>query len=1222
MRGKKRGRSVISLLLIFSMLSLCFPHAVWAEEAAPEREQAVAEAASETGEEQEIAEAASETGAESETDSETAAESSAAETERERAETVQEGAAERESAEAAPEIGAEQESAEAAPRTEAEQETAENAEMKPEETGVTSAVASASELPVPEGEGGEMPALRKTLTAENGVTVKLYAEKGTFPRGSYAEVREASREEAMEAAQQVVQGTVVDAAAVDITFYNEDGEEIEPADQKRVHVSLKADRKLEGDEYRVVHIEDNGEAEIISEVSHISARQASFSAESFTIYSIIGEELPTRCYRFFKAEGSEEIWVKQRVKEGEELLRPRVPEHAAGREFLGWYEAGASVPFDGFGTVNGITESSTVDLYARYSSEVHIFYHSIDGTIIRVDSIEENHDTEIERKSPYVQMASVTQTHNGWYLEGDAEKKDISGHYHVGTEDLHLYPLVEDGWWIIFDTKGGSTVENQFVGANDTDKRVIEKQPLRTGYVFDGWYEDEGYTKPWDFTRETEGAVTLYAKWNPGTADYAVQYFRKDPNDETKDILIKQTNHSGTVGAEAGYEWDAATQKLPELTDEEYFGLHIDQPRTDAAREFIKPDGSTVRKVYLESNVHSITMKWTGDDGIAHEATTEVRYKQNLRAVWDKVKPYDVFIEGTRWQWANSGGATWANSYLDFPVMVYDEDILWVRQTGILWNLFYQIFYEGIDGEVPEGCTPVENGGRIFYLKKESGFRAGWNGALDPPLAKDFAVDLELSEGNISTWKLKNCWLVYFHKRSGENWKKHWMSKRYTYENQYEFNEDPDHKMQVYMRRLRYALRFHENGGAEIADIENIPYEKKLGQYEPLTAYPIGVHRVIDGQELQFAGWYTDSDCKGLRFDFAGSTMPADNLDLYAKWEPLRYTVYFDSDGGTPVAPAENIRYGMPVTKPKDPTCDGYSFIGWMLDGKPYSFESGVSQDLTLKAQWRSLGGFRVRYDLNGGSGRAPEDLNGYYENTEAEAKAPSEAVAPEGKVFIGWRRTDTGERVYPGGILTVPGDVTLSAEWGDIDKTTRLLYDFNFGSYGIRAQGPGSNEVREIENNSIVKLRGFSYMGDVPDGYEFAGWYATPDASGEALNQVQIDRINEDKNRVYAAWKRVKGSGGNGGGGGNGGSTPASPVRPAPATPPAPENVVPAVLGAARDVVQHAQDAPGRVLGVMRRAIATGDQGMAGAYAAVFLAAFSGMAVWAVRRRKREKRR
>lgn len=64
------------------------------------------------------------------------------------------------------------------------------------------------------------------------------------------------------------------------------------------------------------------------------------------------------------------------------------------------------------------------------------------------------------------------------------------------------------------------------------------------------------------------------------------------------------------------------------------------------------------------------------------------------------------------------------------------------------------------------------------------------------------------------------------------------------------------------------------------------------------------------------------------------------------------YTVTFDSYGGTPVPPKQEVEYGLTATKPADPTLKGYTFAFWYLGDEKYDFSAAVEQNITLTAKW------------------------------------------------------------------------------------------------------------------------------------------------------------------------------------------------------------------------------------------------------------------------------
>ena len=76
--------------------------------------------------------------------------------------------------------------------------------------------------------------------------------------------------------------------------------------------------------------------------------------------------------------------------------------------------------------------------------------------------------------------------------------------------------------------------------------------------------------------------------------------------------------------------------------------------------------------------------------------------------------------------------------------------------------------------------------------------------------------------------------------------------------------------------------------------------------------------------------------------------MLAENITVTAQWEINRYTITFDTAGGSEIAPITQ-DYGTAITAPADPTREGYTFIGWDRD-IPVTMPA---ENMTLKARWR-----------------------------------------------------------------------------------------------------------------------------------------------------------------------------------------------------------------------------------------------------------------------------
>lgn len=74
---------------------------------------------------------------------------------------------------------------------------------------------------------------------------------------------------------------------------------------------------------------------------------------------------------------------------------------------------------------------------------------------------------------------------------------------------------------------------------------------------------------------------------------------------------------------------------------------------------------------------------------------------------------------------------------------------------------------------------------------------------------------------------------------------------------------------------------------------------------------------------------------------------------------PAKYTITFDSNGGLEVS-SQEIRKGEKISKPEDPTREGYIFAGWYYNDELFDFDTEVKENITLTAYWEEVGDAEV----------------------------------------------------------------------------------------------------------------------------------------------------------------------------------------------------------------------------------------------------------------------
>ena len=96
-------------------------------------------------------------------------------------------------------------------------------------------------------------------------------------------------------------------------------------------------------------------------------------------------------------------------------------------------------------------------------------------------------------------------------------------------------------------------------------------------------------------------------------------------------------------------------------------------------------------------------------------------------------------------------------------------------------------------------------------------------------------------------------------------------------------------------------------------------------------------------------GWATvDGGKKIYGFDDVYTQNEA--LTLYPVWNTNKYTITFDTNGGSEIAPITQ-DYGTAITSPADPTREGYTFTGWDTEIP----KTMPAENITLKAKWKDI---------------------------------------------------------------------------------------------------------------------------------------------------------------------------------------------------------------------------------------------------------------------------
>ena len=233
----------------------------------------------------------------------------------------------------------------------------------------------------------------------------------------------------------------------------------------------------------------------------------------------------------------------------------------------------------------------------------------------------------------------------------------------------------------------------------------------------------------------------------------------------------------------------------------------------------------------------------------------------------------------------------------------------------------------------------------------------------------------------------------------------------------------------------QYTITFDTNGGSEIA-----PITQDYGTEITVPADPTR-------KGYTFKGW--DKEIP--------ETMPAENITVKAQWEINQYTIAFDTNGGSEIAPITQ-DYGTEITAPDNPTRKGYTFKGWDKEIP----ETMPAENITVKAQWK-INQYTITFDTNGGSEIAP-----ITQDYGTKITAPDNPTR-KGYTFKGW------DKEIP---ETMPAEnITITARWKDTEKPTGEIIigtnkwnEFlNKLTFGIFFKDTQEVTINAVDNSGVV---------------------------------------------------------------------------------------------------------------------------------------------------------
>ena len=800
------------------------------------------------------------------------------------------------------------------------------------------------------------------------------------------------------------------------------------------------------------------------------AKQSAETGIAMTMLLPDDEKPKVDTYCFYGADDTELTEWRQTVAEDEELLEPTAPTKDNAR-FVGWYDESGNL-FEGFGKITSVTGGATVKLTAKFEDVRYVYFMNKDGSSVCYTAEGEAEtavsSSDLEAAKNTVNLMLDAESHVvGWSTVPNGEATTVT----FAKDEIvtKVYPVIESGFWVKFDTNGGSHVQSVFCEPGKT--LTLSQAPTRSGYTFDGWYIGE------EKVESVSASATVTAHWTASNnTKYTVIHWLENADDDEYTLDGTETK-TGTTGSET----NAAAKSYTGFTAQAI------------TQETIAGDGSTIVNVYYKRNVYEVKfMKrtcnkeehthsflcglWCDKEEHQHSEncyteitglTIRAKHGANISDKWP------TYQGSNTWAVNPTGGPYQVN----IDTMPMGGDTFYGPKTGQGSETAYY-FVEALPG----ASNTVTVGG-IKYVLHHS--------------------DTSPGTGYTVTQEDKYSITGFKYSRGTQNGSSYNGAK-------------------FYYTRESYNITFINNGSTD--DTKNFKYEASIAD-----AYYVPNRPSEIDASYTFAGWYDNKLCEGEPFVFTGKTMPAKGITLYAKWQApqVNATVYLSASADSEPE-TFSVPYGKKITESEDFNAiiarikeeTGEAPSAWFVvtgEGRVlFDLDTPLYSSVTLYPFFASSSeGYTVTYKEEG-TDKPAKDEQKYLTGSRAGILAPV-----NGENFLAWE-TEEHTLIHPGDKITVTKNTILRAVYTIKPQTETITYYYNFG--GSTEKYTDNNGGKGYPRNTTATVKS---LGDVnftaPTGYKFLGWATAPDSSTIKYAEgatVFID-ANGDNN-LYAVWQKT----------------------------------------------------------------------------------------------------
>ena len=387
----------------------------------------------------------------------------------------------------------------------------------------------------------------------------------------------------------------------------------------------------------------------------------------------------------------------------------------------------------------------------------------------------------------------------------------------------------------------------------ENDCIVLPESPTRTGYQFKGWYNEQECSTAFNLTTMPANDLTVYAKWEINKYTITANAGENGTISPNGEIQVEyNTNQTFTFNPNTGYE----VSKI--LID----GVALSNTELELARNngytFLAVNDTHTIHIEFDLKLYSITYSL---EHYGLENITQTYYMGDTITIPSVIPFYDYHYYFNGWYTDNT-----LVSLYQFSIMPAENFV--VYGGFALRNYNISATYNEYGTVSPTQTTITFPNSATFNLSPNAGY---------------VVLDIKVDGNSISSDELTSV-------RSNNKFT--FTISKYGYQLN-DNSHSESHIIDVQFSPIPYKITYNQN----YTGAENI-----------ITEFPTGATIVLIDNPTrtgyQFKGWYNEQECLTA---FNLTTMPANDLTVYAKWEINKYTITASAGENGTISPSGTI---------------------------------------------------------------------------------------------------------------------------------------------------------------------------------------------------------------------------------------------------------------------------------------------------------------------------